>query len=66
MTKIQTFAFNEDKGIFVACAKRKEYRRKLIAADSNLKATYPDAALFLIRSRSLPSSFKTLTRAFIA
>jgi hypothetical protein len=66
MTKIQTFAFGEDKGIFVAWAKLKEYRRKLIAADSNLKATYPDAALFHILSRSLLSSFKLLTRAFIA
>jgi hypothetical protein len=66
MTKIQTFAFDEDKGIFVAWAKLKEYHRKLIAADSNLKATYPDAALFLILSRSLPSSFKPLTPAFIA
>jgi hypothetical protein len=66
MTKIQTFVFDEQKGIFVAWAKLKEYRRKAIAADSNLKTIYPDAALFLILSRSLPSSFKPLTRAFIA
>jgi hypothetical protein len=66
MTKIQTFVFDEPKGIFVAWAKLKEYRRKVIAADSNLKATYPDAALFLILSRSLPASFKPLTCTFIA
>jgi cytochrome c553 len=37
----------------------------VIAADSNLKMTYPDVALFLILSRSLPSSFKPLIRAFV-
>jgi hypothetical protein len=66
MTKIQTFIFDEQKGIFVAWAKLKRYCHKAIAADSNLKITYPDAALFLILSRSLPSSFKPLTHAFIA
>jgi hypothetical protein len=66
MTKIQTFIFDEEKGIFVAWAKLKEYHHKVIAADSNLKATYPDAAVFLILYRSLPSSFKPLTRAFVA
>jgi hypothetical protein len=50
----------------VAWAKLKEYHRKAITADSNLKTTYPDAALFLILSSSLPSSFKPLTSAFIA
>jgi hypothetical protein len=66
MTKIQIFIFDKRNGIFVAWAKLKEYCRKVIAADSNLKATYPDAALLLILSRSLPSSFKPLTRAFVA
>jgi hypothetical protein len=66
MTKTKTFVFDEPKGIFVAWAKLKEYRCKVIAADSNLKATYPDVALFLMLSRSLPSSFKPLTRAFVA
>jgi hypothetical protein len=66
MTKIQTFVFDEPKGIFIAWAKLKEYRCKVIAADYNLKATYPDAVLFLILSRSLPASFKPLTCAFIA
>jgi hypothetical protein len=40
MTKIQIFVFDEEKGIFVASTKLKEYRHKVIAADSNLKATY--------------------------
>jgi hypothetical protein len=66
MTKIQTFAFDEDKCIFIICAKHKEYRRKLIVADSNLKATYPDAALFLILCRSLPIFFKPLIYEFLA
>jgi hypothetical protein len=66
MTKIQMFIFDEEKGIFVAWAKLKEYRCKVIAADSNLKMTYPDAALFLILSRFLPSSFKPLTCSFVA
>jgi hypothetical protein len=65
MTKIQTFVFDAEKGIFVALAKLEEYRRKVIAANSSLKATYPDAALFLILFRSLPASFKPLTRVFI-
>jgi hypothetical protein len=66
MTKIQTFIFDEEKDIFVAWAKLKAYRCKVITADSNLKMTYPDTALFLILSRSLPSSFKPLTRVFVA
>jgi hypothetical protein len=43
----------------------KEYCRKVIAADSNLKMTHPDVVLYLILSRSLPSSFKPLTYAFV-
>jgi hypothetical protein len=66
MIKIQTFIFDEEKGIFVAWVKLKEYCRKVIAANPNLKMTYPDAALFLILSRSLLSSFKLLTHAFVA
>jgi hypothetical protein len=66
MTKIQTFVVDEDKGSFVAWAKLKEYHREVIAADSNLKATYSDAALFLILSRSLPSSFQLLIHSFVA
>jgi hypothetical protein len=38
----------------------------VIAADSNLKAIYPDVARCLIQSRSLPASFKPLTHAFVA
>jgi hypothetical protein len=37
----------------------------VIAADPNLKATYPDVALFFILARPLPASFKPFTRAFI-
>lgn len=66
MTKIQTFTFDKDKGIFAAWSLLKDYRRKLVAANPNLRQTYPDEALFLILTRSLPKSFKPLTRAFIA
>jgi hypothetical protein len=65
LTKIQTLVFDEQKGIFVAWAKIKEYRCKATATDSNLKTTYLDVALFLIQSRCLPSLFKPLTREFI-
>jgi hypothetical protein len=65
MMKIQTFIFDEQKGIFVAWAKLKEYHCKVIATDSNLKATYSDAALFLILFRSLPNSFEPLIHAFV-
>jgi hypothetical protein len=65
MTKIQTFIFDESKGIFIAWAKLKEYCHKVIATNSNLKAIYPDAVLFLILSKSLPASFKPLTHVFV-
>ncbi|KAI1000195.1 hypothetical protein K3495_g8003 [Podosphaera aphanis] len=66
MTRIQTFTFDEDKGIFAAWSLLKDHRRKLVAANPNLRQTYPDEALFLILTRSLPKSFKLLSRASIA
>jgi hypothetical protein len=59
-------AFEAEKDIFGASAELKEYCRRVIAADSSLRATYPDDALFLVLPRSLPDPFKPLTRAFIA
>jgi hypothetical protein len=59
------FVFDDPKRIFVTWAKLKEYYDKVIAANSNLKATYPDTVLFLILSRSLPASYKHLTRIFV-
>jgi hypothetical protein len=44
----------------------KKYCYKVILANSNLKVTYPNTALFLILSRSLPASFQLLTRTLIA
>lgn len=44
----------------------REYRRKAISANSQLKLAYPDAALFHIFCKSLPNTYKPLTRAFIA
>jgi hypothetical protein len=52
MTKIQTFQFEGDATIIGTWDKLKDFRRKLAAADANLKNTYNDEALFLILSRS--------------
>ena len=65
MTKLQTFQLDESKGLDHAWIKLKQYRRKAIAADSNLKNTYSDNALFLILTRALPDSYKPITRGFI-
>src|SRR4030088_623869 len=59
MTKIQTFQFEEDATIIGSWDKLKDFRRKLTAADANLKNTYNDEALFLILSRSLPTEYAT-------
>lgn len=58
MTRLQNFEFDKEKGIDACWSKLREYRRKLIAADSNLKQTYPDQALLLILTRSLPTEYK--------
>ncbi|KAI6246107.1 hypothetical protein HI914_05646 [Erysiphe necator] len=46
MTEIQNFVLREEKGVFAAWALIKEYRRKAISANSQLKLAYADAALF--------------------
>jgi hypothetical protein len=59
MTKIQTLQFEEDATIIGSWDKLKDFRRKLAAADANLKNTYNNEALFLILSRSLPTEYAT-------
>ena len=65
MTKLQTFHFESEKGLDSAWTELKGYRRKLIAANNMLCATYPDEALFLILTRALPAEYKPITRGFI-
>ncbi|KAI0999756.1 hypothetical protein K3495_g8444 [Podosphaera aphanis] len=66
MKRIQTFTFDEDKEISAAWSSLKDYRRKLVAPNPNLRQTSPNEVLFLILTRSLPISFKRQTHAFIA
>jgi hypothetical protein len=65
MTNIQTFAFEAEKRIFIAWAKLKEYRCKVIATDSSPMGIYIDTRLCLILSRSQLALFKLFTRVFI-
>ncbi|KAI0992054.1 hypothetical protein K3495_g16132, partial [Podosphaera aphanis] len=59
MTAIQTFSFGMENASTIATAwdKLKDFRRKLINANSKLKETYPDEGLFLVLIRALPSSY---------
>jgi len=63
ITKIQTFEFKEH-GIENAWNKLKEYRRKAIAASTHMKNAYPDTALFLILTNSLPDKYNVIVDGF--
>ncbi|KAI0994162.1 hypothetical protein K3495_g14020, partial [Podosphaera aphanis] len=58
MTLIQNFKFDEVSGIDGCWEKLKELRRKLVSADISLKNMYPDSALFLVLTQTLPSEYK--------
>ena len=67
MSKIQNFPDNfdvEECGIDNAWERLKVYRRKLGAADSTLKSTYPDKALFHILTKSLPKKYGSILDGF--
>ena len=64
LTKIATFEFRQEMGLDNSWAKLKEFRRKLISADPIMKNAYPDAALFLILTKTLPAAFKATTDGF--
>ena len=64
MTKIQTFQFEEAKGIVSAWETLRGYRRKLGAADPSLKNTYPDKTLFHILTRGLPTFYTAVIDGF--
>lgn len=53
MTSIQNFTFNKETGIDGSWSKLKEYRRKVIAANTAMKNAYPDEALLLILTLAL-------------
>jgi hypothetical protein len=59
MTRIQTFTFDEESGNTTSWDKIKDYRRKLVNADPEMKGTYSDKALLLILIRSLPVSYRS-------
>ena len=64
LTKIVTFQFCKEMSLDNSWAKLKEFRRKLISADPIMKNAYPDAALFLILTKTLPGAFKVTTNGF--
>jgi hypothetical protein len=64
MTKIAQFEFNAELGLDGCWAKLKEYRRKLIGANKIMKNAYPDAALLLILTKSLPDTYRATTDGF--
>ena len=64
MTKLQNFEFDREKGIDGAWETLKDYRRKLIAANSNLRHSYPDDMLFLILTKALPKPYRYLVDGF--
>lgn len=59
MTMIQTFAFDSESTIVGSWEKLKDYRRKLVSADTDTKGAYKDSALLLVLIRSLPVRFRT-------
>lgn len=61
MTRIATFKFRQEIGLDNSWAELKEFCRKLISADPIMKKAYPDAALFLVQTRTLPAAFKAIT-----
>ncbi|RKF65444.1 hypothetical protein GcM3_121020, partial [Golovinomyces cichoracearum] len=57
LTVIQTFDFSQYDTVTQACDKLKQFRRKLGAANPDMKNAYTDQALFLVLTRSLPQEF---------
>jgi hypothetical protein len=53
MTLMQNFAYDKSIGIDGSWTKLKEYRRKLVAANSEMRLAYPDGALLLILTIAL-------------
>jgi hypothetical protein len=53
MTALQTFVYDKEVGIDSSWTKLKEYRRKLISADTAMRLAYPDAGIFLILTIAL-------------
>ncbi|RKF83436.1 hypothetical protein GcM3_013053 [Golovinomyces cichoracearum] len=67
ISKIQGFPDNfdiESAGIEKAWAELNSYKRKLIAADSTMRGIYPEKALFLILSKTLPSRYSSIIDGF--
>ncbi|KAI0994064.1 hypothetical protein K3495_g14119, partial [Podosphaera aphanis] len=61
MSMITSFKFDPALGVYSNWDKLKEYRRKLISADQDMKNTFPDKSLYLILTKSLPPAYKATT-----
>ena len=64
MTKIQTFEFDENKGIDAAWDKLKEYVRKMESGDPSLKGIYLDKTLLYILTQKLPKLYTLILDRF--
>ena len=56
--KLQSFVFDEAIGIDSSWTKLKELRRKLISSNKAMSSAYPDNALLLVLTSSLPSIYQ--------
>lgn len=59
INSIQRFRFEEDVGIEASWDLLRNFRRKLITANSRMQNKYPDEALLSILMNSLPDNFQT-------
>ena len=64
LSKITQFEFDESSSLDVAWSRLKEYRRKLVSANTDMKNAFPDKALFLFMTRSLPLAYKPTDDGF--
>ena len=59
LTAIQTFNFDQYGSVMTSWDKLKEFRRKLGAANPNMRMAYTDESLYLVLQRSLPPEYTT-------
>ena len=64
ITKLTRFEFDKEVGIDGLWTKLKEYRWKLIVANTDMKNAYPNSTLLLILTKSLSPAYKLTTDGF--
>lgn len=57
--KIQSFVFDEVEGVDAAWETLRQYRRKLISVNPNIRHTYPNVGLLMLLMKKLPESYQT-------